>query len=371
VRARGTGASGGMLRTTQRGPGRVEGRCECAEQPSCGISEHVRAVLRKVDQVACAPAEPRRRLTTHRRLTASAKLGLLNRQAQIADVDNREAATLRSRERKKRTGNAGDAEVAGRQGQQGSGTGSTQMAKATEKAMMKNDGKAPATTTSHKNRLGQRERRRLAVRTLWAATRTASMSLILWVSPPSLSTGASAPLATAQSDGYVLTERAVRHVGHGRLQVLEHGAHAHHVLQANEGLAPAVVSSSKARNLPAVLTRPVTGGAEHAASREPLHPSWEAKKKQRVAITAALGARAQNKKVFDEGGDATLAMPVIDGSAHAAQRIGAPVSLRKERRERPPVNSDGLHPSWLAKQKQKQLVADMLRSPKGSRMVFD
>jgi hypothetical protein len=162
----------------------------------------------------------------------------------------------------------------------------------------------------------------------------------------------------------VLTERAVRHVGHGRLQVLEHGAHANHVLQANEGLTPAVASPSKTRNPPAVLTRPVTGGAEHAASREPLHPSWEAKKKQRIAITAALGARAQNKKVFDEDGDATLAMPVIDG-------CGAPVSRRKERREPTPVNSDGLHPSWLAKQKQKQQLADVLRSPKGSRMVFD
>lgn len=96
---------------------------------------------------------------TWRRLTAHAKLGLLNSQAQIAEVNNREAAMLRSRERKKRTGNAGDAGGADGQGRLESGTGSKQM------AMMEKDVKEPATKTPHKNRVGQRERRRLAVRT--------------------------------------------------------------------------------------------------------------------------------------------------------------------------------------------------------------
>lgn len=169
----------------------------------------------------------------------------------------------------------------------------------------------------------------------------------------------------------MLTERDVRHVGHRRSQVLEYGAHANHVMQVNEGVTPAVASPCKKKRRPAVLTHPVTGGAEHAASPEPLHPSWEAKKKQRVAITAAVSATAQNKKVFSEDGDVTLAMPVIDGSARAVHRKGAPVSLRKARGEPAPANGDGIHPSWLAKQKQKQQVADMLRSTKGSRIVFE
>lgn len=180
-------------------------------------------------------------------------------------------------------------------------------------------------------------------------------------------------LAAAQSDVHVDTERAVLATWpHRRPQVLEHGAHANHVLQVNEGVVPAVASPPKKRNKPAVSTRPVTGGAEHAESHEPLHPSWEAKKKQRVAITAAVGARAQNKKVFGEDGDATQAMPVVDGSARAAHSTRAPASPspRKARGEPAPVDGD-VHPSWLAKQKQKQQVADMLKSAKGSRIVFD
>jgi hypothetical protein len=149
---------------------------------------------------------------------------------------------------------------------------------------------------------------------------------------------------------------------------MEHGAHAKHVVEVNDGVVAPQEVATKKKVKAVVVVVPAAATAHDENREEPLHPSWEAKKKQRVTIAAGMDSRA-NKTVFGEDGDAAPPTPTpTQATSPVAKR--APVVLRKVAAAVAPVN-DNLHPSWVAKQKEKSRLADMLRSAKNTKVVFE
>lgn len=93
---------------------------------------------------------------------------------------------------------------------------------------------------------------------------------------------------------------------------------------------------------------------KHEEDLSSLHPSWAAKKKQKLVIASAHSAAGQGKKItFD-------------------QDSGTPAPLKIAVKPQNPNCPSSAHPSWDAKRKEKEALAQKLASaPKAKKIVFE
>ena len=133
-----------------------------------------------------------------------------------------------------------------------------------------------------------------------------------------------------------------------------------HMLQKTNplGMAGRSVQNSRAlERASAPKARQVeTAQAEH------VHPSWLAKQKQKEALIKAVPVGS--KTVFSDDGHSVMSTltPAVD--AGTSRVVPA-------RRKQQAVQSETLHPSWLAKKAAASKEAQLASRPLATKIVFD
>lgn len=107
-----------------------------------------------------------------------------------------------------------------------------------------------------------------------------------------------------------------------------------------------------------------------SAASPSVHPSWQAKQKEKMLITSSMSKPNQSKHIkFDDGPmeqSMKFELKGRDNSNRSAEHIQPKLA-----KPQPPVPSPSVHPSWQAKQKEKMLIANSFKPNQSKHIKFD